>query len=279
MKRTAYAHYKDNFCEYINLVPVPGKKMLKAFRAVREAKMDVQHVISDYHSIILPISGQADFTQYNKTIHLRQGTVAVRWPHKPYKFTETGDRTLEMFVFYFTGDVQPLWDRLFPKSCVGFNLVNGIEIIELTKAFFELAAKAPKEQTADICDLFAAFLLESLAVNQGHNLQPQPDPRLMRYVQYMERQFQNIRSAEDVARHFNVSRGTLHNLFKGSAYESPKKYLMQLKIKSATSLLTHTTWTLKEIAEELGYPNADTFSKSFKTATGRSPRAHNKGTT
>lgn len=100
MRRTAYAHYKDNFCEYLNLVPAPGKKMLKAFRAVREAKMDVQHVISDYHSIVLPISGQADFTQFNKTISLRQGAVAVRWPHKPYKFTETDDRTLEMFIFY-----------------------------------------------------------------------------------------------------------------------------------------------------------------------------------
>lgn len=151
-----------------------------------------------------------------------------------------------------------------------------MEIIELTKAFFELAAKAPKDQTADLCDLFAVFLLESLAVNQGHNLQPQPDPRLMRCVQYMERQFQNIRSAEDVARHFKISRGTLYNLFKGSVYQSPKKYLMQLKIKSANSLLTHTTWTLKEIAEELGYPNADTFSKAFKTATGRAPNVHKK---
>lgn len=272
MKMTAYAHYTDRFCEYIKCTPVSGKKMLEAYRVVREAKMDIQNVVSEYYSLVIPIAGKANFTQCNKTLPLQHGTIAIRWPHKPYSFIKTDDHTLEMFVFYFTADVRPLWNRLFPKSCVGFYVSNGTEIVELTKSFFDLAAGIPKEQTTALCDLFAAFLLESLSLNRRPDPTPHPDPRLLRCIQYMEENLQNIQNIETVAQHFNISRGTLYNLFKGSAYQSPKKHLTRLKINAATSLLAHTSWTLHEIAEEIGYENADIFSKAFKAATGIAPR-------
>ncbi|MFA6173360.1 MAG: AraC family transcriptional regulator [Kiritimatiellales bacterium] len=276
MKKTAYAHYTDRYCEHIKCLPGPGKKMLEAYRAVREAKMDIQNVVSEYHSIVIPIAGRADFTQCNQTIPLQHGTVAIRWPHKPYSLVKTDDNTLEMFVFYFTADVQPLWNRLFSKNCIGFYLFNKTEVIELTKSFFDLAINVPKEQTMDICDFFTNFLLESLSLNRCRDSGPQSDPRLLRCVQYMEEQFQNIQNAEEVARHFSISRGTLYNLFKGSSYRSPKKYLLRLRINAATALLAHTGWALQEIAEELGYENADTFSKAFKKATGTAPRFYRK---
>lgn len=276
MKKTAHAHYVDRYCENIEIAPKPGTRMTKAYRAVREAQMDIRNVVCECPSIVIPVVGEAHFTQCKQDMLLRPGTVAVRWPDEPYNFVKTDDQTLEIFVFYFSADVLPQWMRLFPKACIGLYLCNGAEMIEITKAFFSLATIAPKEQTTDLCDLFATFLLECLAANSRQDPGPLPDPRLLRVVQYMEEQFQGIQDVEEIARHFTISRGTLYNLFKGSAYQSPKKYLTRLRINAATALLMHTSWTLQEIAEELGYENADAFSKAFKNATGVTPRHYKK---
>jgi AraC-like DNA-binding protein len=277
MTKKAYAHYIDRYCEDIKIIPAPGKRMLKAYRAVREADMDIRNVPSEYPSIVLPIAGQTTFIQYDTEMIIRNGSVAIRQPNEPYSLVNTTGQTLEIFVLYFTSDVLPLWNRLFPKNCIGFHLSNGPEIVEMTKAFFHLANNAPAEQTTDLCDQFSPFFLESLALNRCAEPERQADPRLLSCVQYMEEQFQHIRDAEEVAGHFNISRGTLCNLFTDSVYESPKKYLVRLKSEAAISLLAHTSWTLQEIAEELGYENADAFSKAFKNATGISPQFYRRG--
>ncbi len=275
MKNPPYASYKDYYSERIKILQ-PGRLLLEAYRTVREGEMDIFSVTSDFYSIVLPVIGQAEFLQCDKSFLLRHDTAGIRWPNEPYHFRKNENTPFEVFVFYFTDKTGPLWNRLFTKPCIGINLVSGIELVALTKDFFTLALRAEGPRQADLCDYFAEFFLRTLASSRCEERSSGTDARLPRIIQYMEEQFQNIRSVDAVAEHFRVSRGTLYNIFKGSSFGSPGKFMNRLKMDAAAHLLRQAGWSLQNIADELGYETVDSFSKAFKSVHGVSPAVYRK---
>lgn len=275
MAKKPYAYYKDYYAEKIKILQ-SDRLLLEAYRTVREGEMDIFSVTSEFYSIVLPVVGQADFLQCDQSFMLGHDTVGIRWPNEPYNFKKNENAPFEVFVFYFTDKIAPLWNRLFTKPCIGFHLTNGIEIVALTKDFFTLALRIEGDRQADLCDYFSEFLLRTLASNRCEEKNSRHDARLPHVIQYMEKQFQSIRSAEAVAEHFGISRGTLYNIFKGSSYESPRKFLRRLKMDAAVYLLRQRSWNLQDISEELGYETVDSFSKAFKCVHGVSPSVYRK---
>ncbi len=275
MAKKPYATYKDYYSERIE-ISGPDRLLLKAYRTVREGEMDIFSVTSDFYSIVLPVIGQADFLQCGQSFLLSHDTVGIRWPNEPYHFKKNENTPFEVFVFYFTDRIGPLWNRLFAKPCIGFHLASGIEIVALTKDFFTLALHAEKDRQAELCDWFSEFFLRTLASSRCEEKSSVTDARLPHVVQYMEEQFQNIRSVGAVSKHFGMSRGTLYNIFKGSSYGSPGRFLARLKMDAAVYLLRQTGWSLQNIADELGYETIDSFSKAFKSVQGVSPSGYRK---
>lgn len=76
----------------------------------------------------------------------------------------------------------------------------------------------------------------------------------------------------DVAKYVGLHRSYLTNLFKEKIGVSPQEYLMQCKIKQACKLLEETDNPIQEIARQVGYDNPLTFSKTFKSFYGVSPK-------
>lgn len=76
----------------------------------------------------------------------------------------------------------------------------------------------------------------------------------------------------DVARYIGIHRSYLTNIFKAKMGVSPQEYLMQCKLQHACKLLIETSLPIQEIARQVGYDNPLTFSKTFKTFYGLSPR-------
>lgn len=60
-------------------------------------------------------------------------------------------------------------------------------------------------------------------------------------------------------------------LFKKEFNTSPKKYVIDSRIKHAVSLINSGLYTLKEIASLCGYTDYKYFSVEFKKMTGKSP--------
>jgi len=52
---------------------------------------------------------------------------------------------------------------------------------------------------------------------------------------------------------------------------TPMKYLLNLKMEAATSLLLNTDLLIKEVAWKLGFSSQYHFSRAFKTFSGSSP--------
>ena len=78
----------------------------------------------------------------------------------------------------------------------------------------------------------------------------------------------------DIANHLGIHRSYLAGIFKKKMGVSPKEYLMQCRLNSACKQLEETDIPIHEIARKVGYDNPLTFSKTFKTHYGVSPKEY-----
>ena len=88
---------------------------------------------------------------------------------------------------------------------------------------------------------------------------------------YMENNYAEDISIEQLATLYYVSPTYLSKIFKDLTGVSPINYLIQIRLKKAHELLTTGDLTVKEVAKAVGYEDAYHFSKSFKKHFGTSP--------
>lgn len=78
-------------------------------------------------------------------------------------------------------------------------------------------------------------------------------------------------TVKELAERLNVSGTYLRKLFAENLQTTPLKYLTELRVSYATSLLQSGYYTVEEAAEAAGFVDAKYFSTVFKKTTGDSP--------
>ena len=81
-------------------------------------------------------------------------------------------------------------------------------------------------------------------------------------------------TVEEYAKKLNLS---LSAFFKRCVAEtgfSPKEFIQRQRLQRAQSLLKYSEYTISDIALQVGYANAFSFSKAFRKATGQSPKEY-----
>ncbi len=91
----------------------------------------------------------------------------------------------------------------------------------------------------------------------------------------MERFGQGI-SPTDVADNINMGYSKFRRLFKEYTGYAPLQYIQELRLQQSKELLLSTNLSLTEIADEVGYDNADYFSTAFKKKNRITPTAYRK---
>lgn len=83
---------------------------------------------------------------------------------------------------------------------------------------------------------------------------------------------------KDVARSFGIHPNYMTRTFHEKFGISPKKYLMDLKLKKACRLLTTTTLSIAVISSSLGFDDQLAFSRIFRKEYGNAPSEYRKKT-
>ncbi|MEJ7662666.1 MAG: helix-turn-helix transcriptional regulator [Hymenobacter sp.] len=137
-------------------------------------------------------------------------------------------------------------------------------------------------------DLLRAYLLE--LIHAGQKLQPAPTrpaahhaaARLAaRFADLLERQFPletpqrrlRLRTAQDYAGQLAVHVNHLNRVLKEVTGLTTTALLASRVVQEAKMLLKHTSWTVSEVADSLGFADAAHFCNFFKRQTGLVPGA------
>jgi len=90
---------------------------------------------------------------------------------------------------------------------------------------------------------------------------------------YVEQNFQNDISVEDIALTCGLNRSYFGKIFKDAVGKSPQEFLLSYRMAKAAELLKLTSLSVTDIGNAVGYPYALHFSRAFKNVYGLSPRA------
>ena len=129
--------------------------------------------------------------------------------------------------------------------------------------------------------LFLDSLVRSSASPQSETGGRLRDFYIKEAFSFIEQNFQNDISVEDIAAACGLNRSYFGKIFHESMGKSPQEFLISYRMTKATELLKLTGLSISDIGNVVGYPNQLHFSRAFKNVYGVSPRdwryEHGKG--
>lgn len=120
--------------------------------------------------------------------------------------------------------------------------------------------------------LFLDYLTKSsntMKMKQGGR---QKDFYIKEALSFVEQNFQNDISVEDIAACCGLNRSYFGKIFRDAMGKSPQEFLMNYRMAKAAELLKLTQLSIGDIGNAVGYPNQLHFSRAFKNIYGISPR-------
>jgi len=119
------------------------------------------------------------------------------------------------------------------------------------------------------------MLLLNLILDQFDGGHPQPDrdgDMLMGVVRdYIDAHYMHPLSLDFLAEVFGLNKFTMMRRFKAAFHTNIMRYYNEKRLEAAKSMLSDTNLSVKAIGEALGFSDAYSFSRFFKTHTGVSP--------
>lgn len=91
-------------------------------------------------------------------------------------------------------------------------------------------------------------------------------------INFIEQNFQNSITIEDIAAQCGINRSYLGRIFHSSTGRSPQEFLIRYRMTKAAELLKLTSLSIGDIGSAVGYENALHFSRAFKNVYGVAPR-------
>lgn len=119
--------------------------------------------------------------------------------------------------------------------------------------------------------IFYQMVYEILEQMERQNVIAVKPDLVAQAVRYIHERYQEPITLETLLEHLDCSSRQLLRVFKKQVRTSPIDYLIQLRMSKAKQLLLSTDFTLKEIAESVGYTDSYYFSRIFKKYEGASP--------
>lgn len=120
--------------------------------------------------------------------------------------------------------------------------------------------------------LFLDFLTRSAAQMYIPKRSKLRDFYIKEALSYIEQNFQNDISVEDIAAVCGLNRSYFGKIFKDAVGKTPQEFLLNYRMIKAAELLRLTTLSVNDIGNAVGYTNPLHFSRAFKNIYGLSPR-------
>ena len=198
----------------------------------------------------------------------------------------------------FPGQINTyISDENSPGNIHGLNLTDCVQrkplnfpdlvwIIRFIKLLLKIFAKILKEELLYIAShgdatpfhlighLYLAIdaLIRSTATMQTSKISRLQDFYIHEALSYIEQNFQNDISVENIAAVCGLNRSYFGKIFKDGIGKSPQEFLLNYRMIKAAELLKLTKLSIKDVGNAVGYPNQLHFSRAFKNIYGISPR-------
>jgi len=226
-----------------------------------------------YLGIEYVAQGEGVLVLQDRTYKLMPGTVFSYGPGVAHDIRTDAKKCLLKYFVDFTGHKSERLLReagLWPGAVTMVSTPTDIRetLDTLIEKGLQTTPHAPR-----LCAILLEYLIRSIEANTiqyGSNQSPAFSTYL-RCRQLIEAQFMTLRTLEETATRCHVDAAYLCRLFRRYDHSSPYQFLLRLKMNRAADILRSRGGMVKQLADQLHYPDAYTFSRAFKAVHGFSP--------
>lgn len=273
-----------------------GQPILKNYNFKIERKinkgtytMPSMDVYRDYHSFGYLYSGNRIVITPEKSCAVTAGTIV--FIHKDMLHRTTGqlDVDYENFSIKFRDCVlerliQTVGDKrvqtLFDQIAIQLNEEADKRVLEILRHIEQEWTHYNDYSNLMLECLFVEMLLVIISEQTRPVLRQtklsEKQKILINATIFLESNYQNDPLLRETASAINVSDSYLSKIFVSEMNSTYSKYLLQIKIKHAQSLLANTDLSVLEISMQTGFKNHNYFSDVFKKCVGVTPQGYRR---
>lgn len=241
------------------------------------------------HTLIYILSGELEITERNSKTILRSGDCAFlrrdnrMWLQKRVK----DNMPYRSIVLKFSRDFlkefyQTLNRHDIPKNAhrdksslrvLPSNRPDIQSLFESVRPYFDMKLK-PAEEIFKLKMTEGIYAILNTDVNLYASLFDFTDPWKIDIMEFMEKNYMNELSMEEIAYYTGRSLSTFKRDFRQYSDLTPQKWLIQRRLQAAYELIRTGGRKISEICFDVGFKNLSHFSKVYKEAFGVAPSGH-----
>jgi AraC-like DNA-binding protein len=216
--------------------------------------------------------GRWELATDGKKWNVGPGTIFAYGPGVVYSLKALSDRGLAKYFVDIAGRSAPrLLARTGLKGAAPRRLLHMRWVHDILEQMLETAHFRPGARMT-ISKMLAALFMEHLR----EDLCAAPPPSHARQTyrscrQYLADNYLRVRSLSDTASACGVSAAHLSRLFHRFDTETPKDFLLRLKMNHAAELILRGSLPVKAAAAQVGFDDPYHFSRCFKRVHGVAP--------
>lgn len=234
-------------------------------------------------------SGRGRFRLNRETIECGKGDIVLIRPNIPHDYATNEGEVWDFWWAHFQPAPHWLpWLR-WPSAMQG-DPVNGegvhkvhISAADLRKTLEQLFDRIENEMSGNLPlggELAHYLLGEAMLLITRDTLTGMRngiDSRILMIVDWMGKRLADQHSVQSLAERIHLSPSRFVHLFKDQIGESLMQVLTSMRLKQGARLLIATKLPIRNIAEEVGFPDTYYFSRKFKRMYGVTPGEFRKG--
>ena len=149
--------------------------------------------------------------------------------------------------------------------------------LELILAYLTQRANAEGEaEVPSEHDVPDAHSLEAIRRRNAKTQNINRDPRIQVVVDYLTPHLNESFTIQSLSEMAQVSQTSFRRLFKAHTGKSPRDYLRELRMTSAARMLLTSDREIAEIGYQVGFSDANYFSRTFRQVFGVSPHQYRR---
>jgi len=246
------------------------------FYRIDTPELDQSH-IHDCFEIYVNISGNVSFLVGSEVYSIAQGDVILTRPGDIHYCIYNENCIHEHFCLWITADsTSPIYKILNKPELVHLRFSTEQNRELFLKLFYRLyeLEQFPVEPANSTCFLNIIYILLG---NDASIMQPTQNlpNKLMEILAYMDCNFTQIKSLDEIQAKFYISSATLYRWFRQYIHLSPRDFLEAKRISLAEQLLRNGC-SVTDAAYQAGFSDCSHFITVFKKRFGQTPFRYSK---
>ena len=233
--------------------------------------------LRDHYLVHYITAGKGIYTCGQESHHLGRGDLFLVYPSKVVSYSADEREPWEYYWVGFNGTEAKRMVNLtgFQESAPVLRLPETEEIRNLLLNIYQSSGNTPAAdaEMAGYLYLFLARLIRETGAGVVGNSTSASVPveYLTQAVRFVQRNYANAITVQDIADYAGVSRSQLYRAFLANYNLSPHDFLQKYRINEACSLLRSGRLTVTEVAASVGFGDPLYISRAFKRLKSLTP--------